>query len=137
MADTRHDTGPQANAARGHETRDLSIRPIAMFGVGLAVVTGVVLLLMGVMFAYFSSIEQKLDVPPSPLAETRRPTPEPRLQVDPAEDLKQMRAEEDAALNNYAWVDRQTGIVRIPIDRAIELLAERGLPTRDTSAKGQ
>jgi hypothetical protein len=37
-------------------------------------------------------------------------------------------------LNTYGWIDRQNGIVRLPIDRAMELLLERGLPTRTTGA---
>ena len=41
-----------------------------------------------------------------------------------------MRRAEDALLKNYGWIDQKTGIVRIPVDRAIELLAKRGLPAR-------
>ena len=122
---------------RGHEKRDISIRGILMFGGILVITTGVVLLLMAWMFHYFAGLEMKADVPPSPLAETRRPPPEPRLQVLPADDLKAMRAAEDAQLNDYGWVNRQTGIVRIPINRAIELLAERGLPVRGHETKTQ
>jgi hypothetical protein len=33
-------------------------------------------------------------------------------------------------LNSYGWIDRQNGIVRLPVDRAMELLLEPGLPTR-------
>ncbi|MFQ5990254.1 MAG: hypothetical protein ACE5K9_10110 [Candidatus Methylomirabilales bacterium] len=122
---------------RGYEKRDISIRGILLFGGILAIATGVVLLLMAWMFPYFAGLEMKADVPPSPLAETRQPPPEPRLQVSPADDLKEMRATENAQLNNYGWVNRQTGIVRIPIDRAIELLAERGLPVRSHETKTQ
>jgi hypothetical protein len=50
--------------------------------------------------------------------------------VDPQIDLLQKRAQEDAVLNSYGWVDRANGTVRIPIERAIELTAERGLPVR-------
>jgi hypothetical protein len=62
--------------------------------------------------------------------EARQLPPEPRLQISPQQDMRQMRAAEMAALHSYGWVDRQAGIVRIPIERAIELLAERGLPAR-------
>ncbi len=131
-------TTPQReDPRRGHEQTDISIRGIVMFGGILAVVTGVVLLLMGWMFHYFAGLEMKLDLPPSPLAVTPRPPPEPRLQVSPTDDLKAMRAAEDAQLNTYAWVNRQTGIVRIPVDRAIELLAERGLPVRSHEPETQ
>ncbi|HVO69707.1 MAG TPA: hypothetical protein VMT24_06660 [Aggregatilineaceae bacterium] len=55
-------------------------------------------------------------------------TPTPA--VTPGEALKELRATEDALLTTYGWVDRKNGIVHIPIDRAIDLLAQRGLPTR-------
>lgn len=61
--------------------------------------------------------------------------PEPRLQgapghqISPQEELRQTRAEAEAALSSYGWVDEKTGIARIPIDEAIKLLAERGLPS--------
>ena len=71
----------------------------------------------------------KTEVPPSPLSYTREPTPEPRLLVVPGQELKAMRAEEDSMLNSYDWVDREKGIVRIPIQRAIDILAQRGLPS--------
>jgi hypothetical protein len=56
--------------------------------------------------------------------------PEPRLQTHPVEDLAALRAREDAALHGYAWVDRDAGVTRIPVERAIEILVERGLPAR-------
>ncbi len=56
--------------------------------------------------------------------------PEPRLQADPAGDLARFRAEEDAALTSYGWVDRARGVIRVPIERASTLLLSRGLPTR-------
>ena len=54
------------------------------------------------------------------------PPPEPRLQVRAPEDLKKMREEEDAVLSSYGWVDRQNGVVHIPVERAMELLVQRG-----------
>jgi hypothetical protein len=46
-----------------------------------------------------------------------------------------MRAEEDKILKSYAWIDKEKNIVRIPIDRAIDILAERGLPVRAQSGE--
>ena len=54
--------------------------------------------------------------------------PEPRLIVTPAADLEELRAREDEELKSYAWIDRKSGIVRIPIERAMELIVQRGLP---------
>jgi hypothetical protein len=56
--------------------------------------------------------------------------PEPRIQADPTLDLWRLRAHEDAVLNSYGWSDRQAGTVRVPIDRAMDLLAQQGLPVQ-------
>ena len=45
-------------------------------------------------------------------------------------EINDFRMQEEQTLNSYGWVDQQAGVVRIPIDRAMELLAQRGLPTR-------
>ena len=55
---------------------------------------------------------------------------QPPYQNTPVTDLKAMRAAEDRALNNYGWVDRQHGIVRLPIDVAMHLTLQRGLPVQ-------
>ena len=54
--------------------------------------------------------------------------PEPRLQTNPREDLRELRDAEQDTLTTYGWVDRNAGIVRIPIDEAITLTLQRGLP---------
>ena len=120
---------PGGDSDRGHETRDMSVRPIAMFVLGLFVFISVTLVLMVGLFDYFATRQARLDVPPSPLA-TRELPPEPRLQVAPRKELREVQAAEDTVLNSYGWVDRKAGIVRIPISLAMELLAKRGLPAR-------
>lgn len=60
--------------------------------------------------------------------------PQPRLQVAPADDLHALRSAEDAELMSYAWADRPNGAVRIPVARAMELIAQRGIPGWDTPA---
>lgn len=94
----------------------------------MAAVIILVLVVTGWMFHYFAARQARVDVPPSPLARTRPGPPEPRLQVDPTQDLRAMRAEEDTRLASYGWVDKEAGVVRMPIARAMELLVERGLP---------
>jgi hypothetical protein len=111
----------------GHEKRDARFRPIAL-------AFGVLFILMALSYA-ISGLVLHLDsrqTSRSP-ATTRgdgRALSEPRLQTDPAQDLERLRQAENDALNNYGWVDRSRGIVRVPIDRAMELLLKRGLPTR-------
>ena len=54
--------------------------------------------------------------------------PSPRLQDDDVRDMNMMRASEDKLVHGYTWIDKNTGAVRIPVERAMEVLAERGLP---------
>ena len=115
----------------GHERSDISVRIMAYVVVGLTVLT---LAGMGVSWWYLNAVEKEeaaAERPTSPLASTLpQAPPEPRLQVAPATDLTTVREREDALLNSYGWIDAKSGLVRIPIDRAIEVLGERGLPTR-------
>jgi hypothetical protein len=53
----------------------------------------------------------------------------PRLQISPPVELGELRAREDAELNSYGWVNRTSGIVRVPINRAMELMLQKGLPS--------
>jgi hypothetical protein len=124
------------SARPGHEERDVQIKPILVLGTGLIVITIGVLLLMYWAVDVLSARRAAQDVPPALLSSTLPPLAGPRLQITPALDLQKLYAEEDAVLSSYAWVDRAHGIVRIPIDRAMNLLIERGLPTRDTQPGG-
>ena len=78
-----------------------------------------------------ASRESKESAPASPLAGAYglKAPPQPRLQTEPLGDLAQLRAAEDVALHGYGWVDRQAGIVRIPIERAIDLVAQAATRT--------
>lgn len=122
-------TEPQAtpSSQTGHEDNVVTSKFVLMFGAVLAAVTLVILLLMVGLFRTFERREARSDPAPPLLAITRQPPPAPRLQVTPIQDLQAMQASADAMLQAYAWVDRNSGIVRIPIERAIDLLIERGL----------
>jgi hypothetical protein len=115
--------------AAGHELRDISFRPIVTASIGLAVVIAVVFVAMRLLFSYYAMREAATSPPPNPLAAelARGEPPLPRLQAAPIEDLRRLRQLEGALLERYSWVDREKGIVRLPIERAMELLAERGL----------
>jgi hypothetical protein len=116
-----------------HEESDVNIRGIFAFGVALTVVTIVVYLVVGVLFKYLDAREAHQAAPEYPLAaaEAHRLPPEPRLQTNPRRDLADLRAREDETLNGYSWVDRNAGIVRIPIEEAIKKTLEKGLPARN------
>jgi hypothetical protein len=129
MSETKINHADQNNN-RGHELREANVRAVTMFGVGLAVLTGVVLLLMVWLQDYLTAQKSKSQPPLSPLASQRPLPPGPRLQIIPEKDLEHLHTMEDSLLNHYGWVVREANIVRIPIDSAIALVARRGLPVR-------
>lgn len=113
-----------------HETSDINIWAVGKFAIVLAFLCVLSMGLLFGLFKYFQSITGG-PMPKSELnVDARRLPPEPRLQQAPVTDLKEMRAAEDKILNSYGWIDQQHGIVRVPIDRAIDMLAQRGLPSR-------
>ncbi len=121
-----------------HETRDLSTRVVVIFAISLLV--GAVLVHVAVwwLYAWMGRVNEQAytrEYPLAPIGAPRQP-PAPRLQTQPREDLKRMRREEDRLLSGYAWADPNTGRVRLPIDRAMQLLIEQGLPTRAAATSG-
>ncbi len=133
---------PQAPAHgvhEGHEERDVHARPIALAALALAVVMVAAFVSMDVLFRILAAGQTARTAKPSPLAAQYglKEPPAPRLQTAPLKDLQDLRARDAAALHAYAWVDREAGVVRIPIARAIEVLAERGLPARTAAPKEQ
>jgi len=129
-----HAAGAGAGAGAGHEASDLKPRTIAIFGLGLAVVVMASLIVTAWMFDILAARRAKEDVPASPLARVESPAG-PVLQVDAPSDLARLRAEEDATLSTYGWVDRGKGIVRIPIQQAMRRLAEQGAKAPPTRAQ--
>ena len=121
-------SGSSLEHGGGHEQRDVTFRPIVAASIGLTVVIVLVFLGMGWLYRSLAAREARRSEPESSLAAEfgRREPPAPRLQAAPIRDLEELRHAEDAVLHGYAWVDRQAGIVRIPIDRAMELLATEG-----------
>jgi hypothetical protein len=132
-----HAAGHVDDSAVDHEQSDVNIRAIFGFAGGLLVSAIVIHLAVWVLFRYFDAREGRQGAPAFPLAATQgaRVPPEPRLQTNPRQDLGDLRAREDQVLTSYGWVDRNTGVVRIPIDQAMKLTLERGLPTRERSAR--
>jgi hypothetical protein len=123
---------PSDNRAVQHESSDVDIRAIFGFGIALAALAVAIHVLVWLLFLYFTTRAAANLGTEHPLAagqELRLP-PEPRLQVTPRQDLQELRARDDEILNSYQWVDRTAGIVRIPIDEAMKLTVQRGVPVR-------
>jgi hypothetical protein len=117
-----------------HERSDVDTRAVGKFGIALVLLCIVSLAVVLGLFRYFFTVDVgRNPVPPSQNAGARVP-PQPQLEKTPVLDLQRMVQEEDQVLNSYGWVDGRNGIVRIPIDRAIDLLAQRGLPSRPQPA---
>ena len=135
-----HDVSNIRNVGGAHEHRDINVRGIFGFLITLTVVAIVIQLVLWGMFKYLKGSYTALDPEPNPmLSGVRKPPakdpirdfPQPRLQADPVRDLNKMRTAEDAILHGPpVWLDEQGGVVRIPIDRAMELTLQRGLPTQ-------
>ena len=130
------DTQPEPESARlsikaGHELSDTNTKRITWFGIAL--VLGAIATHLG-LFALFSewrhsfhsdSNYNKSKTTAPQLLLRQGPPPQPRLQVNPAKDLHAYFEREKQFLSSYGWVDRKEKVVRIPIERAMELLLER------------
>jgi len=110
----------------GHEESDADVVAVGKFAVALVLVLMASMVLLFGLFRYFQSAEGTVGVSVDPA----KAFPQPQLERTPVVDLKEIRAAEDRLLSSYGWVEPQKGVVRIPIDRAIDLLAQRGLPAR-------
>ena len=131
MSDRSLDSGhaPTETLARsGHEPNRVAFQPIVVFAGGLTLLTLVVLFIVGGMVRTWSMRRLQSDLAPPPVAATRQPPPKPHLQVQPGEELQRLRQDEDRLLSSYGWVDQAHGVVHLPIQRAMEVLVERGLP---------
>jgi hypothetical protein len=112
-----------------YEQSDVRVGAIVRFAIGLVLVVGVSALVLLGLFSLLARQHRRHDPPPPPLAQEagRRP-PGPLLQASPLQDLEQLRAAEEKELKSYGWVDPKAGIAHIPIDEAIKIVAERGVP---------
>jgi hypothetical protein len=122
-----HPTNPDRSL--GYEGRDADVPVITWALIGFAIVgfVGTAILWFGFNFlaSYFTP-----PAPTSPLETIRQTPPGPVLQTRPAVDEQRFLASQQEFLSQYAWVNQQAGVVRIPIDQAMQLTLQRGLPTR-------
>jgi hypothetical protein len=120
---------PQAaTTGHGHEHNNLVVRGLILFAIVLVAVGIVVELSLVYIMRDFKEEETTLQaLAPPLLADRSAAFPAPRLQEAPPVDLVKMKKEELQRLNGYGWVDRGAGIAHIPIDRAIEIVAARGI----------
>src|ERR1700723_3740293 len=137
MAENRHREPPRvapdlSNPENRFDHGEVNYNALTKFAIGLILATIFSAGLVLGLFQYL--LHREGGVPASriesPAQDARQLPPEPRLEETPMTDLQEMRAAEDQVLHSYGWSDQQNGIVRLPIDRAMELIAQRGLPVR-------
>ena len=139
---TEHGQGPIGHEHEIEtEASDVNVRGIVGFGAGLVICTILVCL---VLYGVFNLLVNAYTSPPvtqTAMVGTREPQdpsaalakstfPEPRLQTDYFSDLAKVREQWNQRLNSYGWLDQNAGKVHIPIERAMELTLQRGLPAR-------
>jgi len=123
---------------KGHETRDVRVGSILGCILFLGIAGLAIHFVLAGMLSALSRRAQPTDLwrpvqPATPKASGQRPFP--LLQVSPPADLEAFRAREQAELETYGWVNRTSGLVRIPIEEAMRLLAQKGLPVRSNSTQ--
>jgi hypothetical protein len=115
-------------AGSTYEHTDAHVWPIVKFMAWLA--ASAVIIHVGLGFVYELMIRQAMEAElPYPMAagqEAQLP-PAPRLQQFPANELYRFRMDEQSLLDHYGWMNRETGVVHIPIDQAMRLTLERGV----------
>jgi hypothetical protein len=139
-----------ANGHGSFERRDIGVAGIIYFFAGLAAATLIIHFLLAGLYDFLDKRERAQQPPVNPLitnvpADTRqipfnypeKAFPTPRLEHDERTQLNDIRIAEEQKLASYDWVDEKAGTVRIPIDRAMELVAQRGLPVRTQETAAQ
>ncbi len=124
-----------------YEREDLNPKAIFAFLIGLAVFGLLLHFILFGMYRFMDSYSRTHQPQANPLV-TRAQTdrrqvspdeikqfPQPRLEINEREEIKDFRLKEEETLNSYGWVDQKSGVIHIPIERAMELIAQRGLPT--------
>ena len=138
MADQDEIPQLHTTTAHVHEDSDVSIKSLGIFLAVLAITMVITGAIVVGLFDLFLKEAEEADVPPSPLAQSGEPAPPPGplLQVAERLDLRLHRESQEKLIHETGWIDRDRGVVRIPIERAIELTAERGFPDWPPVAQG-
>jgi len=145
----------EVDVSKGYEASDVQVTGIVVFLISLTVLVVVTAVLSyGIGYAIFAHLGKEDvkdygqrnkwtktvdvrtlgDLASNPqlqnkLVQTTEQFPQPRLQTDDGnQEIADLHAKEDLLLDNYSWVDKSQGKVRIPIEQAMEIVAKQGLP---------
>jgi len=120
-----------AASSPGYETRDANVRGVFGFLVVLSIVLVFTSIVCWGLFRHYSAGRASL-TPTSPFSNTRQLPTGPQLQVNPRQDLLKFKAQQEHSLESYSWENKEDGTVRVPIERAMEMLLKQGLPVAPT-----
>ena len=143
MAENRNIPQPVpdlTNPAMRHEHADVNVWAVGKVGIILVLTTIASLLLMFGVFRFLEVRENASQTPAAAVSiDSRKLPPEPNVLFNEheQENQKDFRGAEEKALHEYGWVDQPHGVVRIPIDRAMDLVTQRGLPARPEAEQQQ
>lgn len=139
------------NPAHGtYEHQDMTPRNVLIFLLVLGIGTVISLFILKGVFAYLDRREKASQTPVNPLVrnvpeDTRHVTPgypatafpNPRLETDERGQLDPILMTEEDRLYTYGWIDQKAGTMHIPIERAMDLVVQRGLPVRPQDVGGE
>ncbi|MGB9233955.1 MAG: hypothetical protein WCC04_06045 [Terriglobales bacterium] len=134
-----------SNPETSFEREDLSTRGVFVFMIGLAITGLIIYFIIVGMYSFLDKYEHAQMSTASPLVTSRGPAARvvtndymekfkgngaPMLESDERGQFKDFLLKQEDQLNSYGWVDEQAGVAHIPIERAMDLIVERGLPVR-------
>lgn len=125
--------------ALNHETTDVSLTGTTRLAILSLAIIAVVMVLMYGAWGLFVGLSEGAYPPAAPITDEnigQREPPLPRLQSVPNSDLQRYRQQQEQRLTSYGWVDRSAGVVHMPIDRAMDLIAERADTIASPDAAG-
>lgn len=141
MSTEHHQPGEKMRGLPSHsdvsfEERDIKVGTIYWYLVALALATAAALIISVFILRFTSNLAASSDTPPPPSREAlgKDYPPEPRLQgvpghqSDPQKDLRQKLKADIAANEKLGWIDKNAGIAQIPVEDAMKIIAEKGLP---------
>jgi hypothetical protein len=148
MSNQPHPANSTGNG--GYERQDIGVAGVLYFLLGLAIAGFLVYFVVDGLYHFLEKRSEAEQAPVNPLVTNAPPDtrnipmgypqsafPSPRLEVDERGQLNGIRLQEEETLSTYGYIDKDAGIVRIPIERAMDLIAQRGLPVRAQSAAAE
>lgn len=128
---SEHFKGPES-AGRKYEDSSVNVKQLFVLAMGVVAMVLAGVLISAEVFRVFEKLTP-MGPTASPFEDVREVPQGLRLQTKAPQDLKDYRKDQEKILSGYGWVDQKSGIVRIPVDRAMELLLQKGYPVRESS----